>query len=140
MRGAHWAAMVAGAAVLSALVVTPARAAPDCDEYNPLSPALTGKITVQVDDSLGPASGELRTFVETGSIGKVDITNISASPKGIGPVSAVPEISRLSPRGGEQLKGIAIAVRVPNHNPRARVVLTLRQVCAQHFRDTFLYY
>ena len=140
MRGRHWSAAVAGAVGLSAVMAGAAVAAPACDEYNPLSPSLTGKITVQADDWTGPGSGELRTFVETGSIGKVDITNVSASPKGIGPVSAAPQISRLSPHGGEQLKGIAVVVRLPNHNPRARVVLTVRQVCARYFRDTFLYY
>ena len=50
----------------------------------------------------------MRSFVATDSIGKVDVTVVSSSPRGtVRDVSAVPEISMASPYYGEQLKGIA---------------------------------
>jgi len=55
-------------------------------------------------------------------------------------VSAIPELSRVSPNYGEQLKGIAIVISLRNRAPPATVVLNLRQVCAEYFRNTFLYY
>jgi len=66
---------------------------------------------------------------------------VSASPRAsVIDFSAAPAVSRFSPYYGEELKGIAVAIRVaPNRRP-VRVVLDLRQVCAKRFRDTFLYY
>jgi hypothetical protein len=140
MRRLHRACSIVGAACLAMSAVAPAVAAP-CDEYDPTAPGRTASVTLTRNDSMGPGERELRTFVATGSIGKVDVVNISASPRGdVRAVSAVPEISRLSPHYGEQLRGIAIVVTPTGDALPAKVVVTLRQVCAQYFRDTFLYY
>ncbi len=112
-----------------------------CDAYNPMAPARTASVTLTRNDSMGPGERELRTFVVTGSIGRVDVANISASPRGsVRAVSAVPEISRLSPEYGEQLRGISIVVTPSGDALPGKVTVTLRQVCAEYFRDTFLYY
>ena len=112
-----------------------------CDEYDPTGPSETAKIILTHNDSVGPWTGELRTFVDTGSIGPVAVSAVSATPSGrLRAVSAKPEISRISPHAGEHLKGIAIVVSTWDKKPPARVVVTLRQVCAKYFRDTFLYY
>jgi hypothetical protein len=49
-------------------------------------------------------------------------------------------VSRVSPLYGEQLKGIAVAVSLRGRARPGTVVLSLRQVCAEYFRNTFLYY
>ena len=83
----------------------------------------------------------MRSFIETDSLGKVDVAVVSASPPGsVLGVSAIPEVSRISPHFGERLKGIALDVALVSPAEPARVVLDLRQVCATHFRNTFLYY
>ena len=83
----------------------------------------------------------MRSFIETGSIGKVDAAIISETPRGaIIAMAALPEISRASPYYGEELKGIAVTVALGASRRPARIVLDLRQVCARHFRNTFLYY
>ena len=55
-------------------------------------------------------------------------------------VSAMPDISTISPSFGERLKGIKVAVSLTKTRQPVSVVLKLRQVCASHFRNTFLYY
>ena len=131
---------VCGAAVLLALSYPAARAAA-CDEYDPAGPAAAARIALDESDSVDESGDELRTFVATDSIGRVDVGVASASPPGIvRSVSAVPEVSRISRYHGEALKGVAVVVAVvPGRRP-ARVVIDLRQVCAKHFRNTFLYY
>ena len=52
----------------------------------------------------------------------------------------MPEISTISPYFGERLKGIKVAVSLTKTRQPVSVVLKLRQVCARHFRNTFLYY
>ena len=51
-----------------------------------------------------------------------------------------PTLSRFSPRYGERLKGIAVAVSLKRGATPVTVAVRLRQVCAGYFRDTFLYY
>jgi hypothetical protein len=90
-------------------------------------------------DAVDESRRELRTFVVTGSLGRVDAAIVSAAPPGV--VSgfvATPRVSRLSPDYGEQLKGVAVIARLSGGNRAARVVVRLRQVCAQSFHDTFL--
>ncbi|HKG85381.1 MAG TPA: hypothetical protein VKB16_19860, partial [Beijerinckiaceae bacterium] len=71
----------------------------------------------------------------------VDVGIVASSPPGaVVGVSAVPEISMFSPHHGERLKGIAIAVSLAESRRPVSVVLHLSQVCAKHFRNTFLYY
>lgn len=137
----------AGAAALLLLATTgtlsaqPPGFAPSCDQYDPHSPANSARITLDSSDLIDRRGDEMRSFIDTGSIGKADVSVISSSPPGIvQAISAVPEISRLSPDYGENLKGIAVAVALgPSRRP-VRIVLDVRQVCARHFRNTFLYY
>ena len=83
----------------------------------------------------------MRSFIATGSAGEVAVSVRSSTPGGIvSGVSATPEVSRFSPLYGEQLKGIAIAVSLRNRAGPPIVVLNLRQVCAEYFRHTVLYY
>jgi hypothetical protein len=130
---------VIGLSVLSA----GALAGPLCDEYNPYAPARTGEITLDASDFADEDGTEILSFVETKSIGKVDVAIVRAIPaRSVRAVSAVPEISTMSPYHGERLKGIKIAVSLTKTKTGrpVSVVLKLRQVCAKHFRNTFLYY
>ena len=134
----------AGAACATGLLIQccPAllSAAP-CDQFDPAGPARSAQITLNSSDFVDERRDEMRSFVATGSIGKVDVSVRSSTPAGIvRGVSATPEVSRFSPHYGEQLKGIAIAVSLRSGAGPAVVVLNLRQVCAEYFRHTVLYY
>ncbi len=143
-HGRKWvqAACGAGLFMLCCLASCPRPAsAASCDEYDPHSPAQTTRITLDATDLVDRSGDEMRSFVATGSLGKVDATVVSSTPPGIvRDVSAVPQVSHLSPDYGEQLKGIAVSVHLRRSSKPATVVLRLRQVCAQYFRSTFLYY
>lgn len=138
----HWfnakaAAWAAGLFVLCCPVLSWAGG---CDEYDPFGPARSTKVTLNARDLFEEDGPELRSFIETGSVGKVDVAIVSSSPRGtVEDVSAVPQVSRLSPNYGEELKGIAVAVAIRKGARTPQVVLNLRQVCARHFRNTFLY-
>ena len=139
-RGWRSARATCGAGLL--LVCCPwALSAAPCDEYDPAGPSRSAQITLNSGDFVDQRRDEMRSFVATGSIGRVDAAIISSTPPGIvRGVSATPEVSRMSPLNGEQLKGIAIAVSLSSRTGPATVVLNLRQVCAEYFRNTFLYY
>jgi hypothetical protein len=112
-----------------------------CDEYNPFAPARTGQIRLDATDFADEHGSEILSFIETESIGKVDAQLVSASPaNAVRAITAVPEISTPSPNYGERLKGIRVAVSLKETQRPVRIVLKLRQVCAKHFRNTFLYY
>src|SRR3954452_9909937 len=84
-----------------------------CDEYNPFGPARTGQISLNATDFADEDGTEILSFIETDSIGKVDVEIVSTSPARIvRAVSAVPEISTISSNFGERLKGIRVAVSV----------------------------
>ena len=129
---------------MAAWIVIPAAAAPaapSCDEYNPFGPARVGEIALNATDFADERGTELLSFIETESIGPVEAQLVSVSPANIvRAVSAVPDISTVSPYFGERLKGIRVAVSLNEARQPVRVVLKLRQVCAKHFRNTFLYY
>jgi len=111
-----------------------------CDENNPKSPTRTTRVTLGTTDFTNEARDELRSFVVTGSLGPVTATIVSATPPGIvRTLSATPQVSRYSPNYGEQLKGIDIHVALKRGDRSAVVSISLHQVCAQYFRDTFLY-
>jgi hypothetical protein len=142
-RGWRSALSVCSALLGLAALSAGASAAPPCDEYNPYAPARTGEITLDATDFADADGTEMLSFVETESIGKVDVEIVRAIPaRSVRAVSAVPEISMMSPNHGERLKGIKVAVSLTGTKTRqpVRVVLKLRQVCAKHFRNTFLYY
>jgi hypothetical protein len=129
-----------GAGVLVLCLPSASPAAP-CDEYDPAGPSRSARITLNARDFVDQRYDEMRSFVATGSIGKVAVRVVSSTPRGIvRGVSASPELSRVSPNYGERLKGIAIVVSLRNRTPPATVVLNLSQVCAEYFRNTFLYY
>ncbi|HEX3952238.1 MAG TPA: hypothetical protein VHW90_01610 [Stellaceae bacterium] len=137
-RGRKWFWLICG--LLALCCPTILQAAP-CDEFNPASPVRTTRITLNSNDAADPGREELRSFIATGSTGKVNVAVVSAVPSNsVRAISAVPEVSRLSSRYGEGLPGVAVSILLWHTNKPATVVLDLRQVCAQYFRDTFLYY
>ena len=142
MRGWGKAARTAACAGLLLVGGTaPLAAQPPCDEFNPSAPAYAAQVRLGPGDRIDGHGSDLRSFVATDSLGKVDVVIVASSPRGVVlGVSAVPEISSLSPYHGERLKGISIAVSLAASRRPASVVLRLSQVCAKHFRNTFLYY
>lgn len=127
-------------AAATACAVPIAARAQACDEHNPASPAGTTQVTLGATDFTDDAHNELRSFILTGSLGPVTARVVASNPPGIvQSLSAAPQISRLSPNYGEQLKGIDIRVNLKRHDRTASVSVSLRQVCAQYFRNTFLY-
>jgi hypothetical protein len=114
---------------------------PRCDEYDPAGPMGMAQIALGPRDYVDPRGDEIRSFIETGSIGRVTVdVGGSSSRDIISSVSAMPAISRFSPYYGEELKGIEVIVTLSPRARGARVLLNLRQVCAERFRNTFLYY
>jgi hypothetical protein len=127
---------------LSLLLGWPAAlwAAP-CDEADPSGPAQSAQITLTPNEFVDERHEEMRSFIATDSLGRVDYSVVSSRPGGIvRGLSAVPEVSRYSQLYGEQLKGIAVTVSLASTMQPASVVVSLRQVCAKYFRDSFLYY
>jgi len=114
-------------------------AAAPCDEADPFAPAETTRITLNPTDFVDEVRDELRSFIATDSLGRVDFTVISSRPAGIvRAISAVPGISRFSPYHGEALKGIALSVSLASRRRPASVTVSLRQVCAKYFRNSYL--
>jgi len=112
-----------------------------CDQFDPYARSRTARITVGPAEFVDADADEMRGFVETGSLGRVDVTVVSSNPRGIVQhLTAVPHVSRHSPHDGEELKGIEISVLLRSRTPRARIVLNVRQVCAERFLNTFLHY
>lgn len=141
MRWRRAVRMAFGAALVFGCFGVTAQAEPICDEYDPAGPMGRARLVLTANDFTDEGHDELRSFVETDSIGRVDVLVVSASPPAtVVDFSAGPTVSRFSPYYGEALKGIAVTVRVAPGRRPARVVLDLRQVCAKRFRDTFLYY
>jgi hypothetical protein len=134
------AGMACGTGLLILCCPAVLSAAP-CDQFNPLGPARSAQITLNSSDFVDERRDEMRSFIATGSLGKADISVVSSTPGGIvRGVSATPGLSRFSPLYGEQLKGIAITVSLRGGAAPATVILNLRQICAEHFRNTILYY
>lgn len=99
------------------------------------------EITLTAADFFDPYGQEMRTFVETGSLGRVEVEVVSSRPHDIvRSISASPGVSRLSPYFGEHLNGINVSVRLFKSRGSPVVRIRLRQVCAKYLRDTFLYY
>jgi len=132
----------AGIAVgaLGLLLAGPTAAGAACDEDNPASPSRTAQIVLSGADSVDESHNELRTFVMTGSLGRVEASIVSASPPGVVlRLTATPQVSRISPDFGEQLKGVGIVATLKPRSRAGRIVVRVRQVCAHYFRDWFLY-
>jgi hypothetical protein len=129
------AAIIVGAAEPDASSAAP------CDEYDPAAPARSADVALTAGDFVNDGRDEARTFVATGSLGRVEATIVASAPRGVvRSFFAGPEISRYSPHYGEALKGIAVGIVLERVRRPVRVVVRLRQVCAQYFRNSFLYY
>jgi hypothetical protein len=101
----------------------------------------SAEITLTAADFFDPYGEEMRTFVETGSLGAVDAALISARPRDVvRSFTAVPARSQLSPYFGEDLKGIDVTVLLNKSRASPVVRLRLQQDCAKYLRNTFLYY
>ena len=130
--------------LLSAIVLGLAAAphaadAAGCDENDPNGPVRIGQITLTANDSVDESRAQLRTFVVTGSLGKVDASVVAATPPGVvSGITATPHLSRLTLDYGEQLKGVEIVAALKGGDRSVKVVVRLRQVCAEYFRDSFL--
>lgn len=133
VRAALFAAALAIAGPVSARAQT-------CDENNPASPAGTTQVTLGGSDFTDETHDELRSFILTGSLGPVTARVVAANPPGIvKSMTATAQVSHLPPGYDEQLKGIEIRVVLKRHDRTSSVAISLRQVCAQYFRNTFLY-
>ena len=139
-RGWRSAGAACGAGLFLLCCPAMLSAAP-CDQFDPTGLARSAQITLNSGYFIDERRDEMRSFIATGSLGKVDVSVRSSTPAGIvRGVSATPEVSRFSPHYGEQLKGIAITVALRRGGASAVVVLNVRQVCAEYFRPTVLYY
>ncbi len=133
----------AGAALAALAFVIAGHTAADsapCDENDPAGPTRGTQITLSAADYTDEARDEMRTSFDTGGLGKVTVSIAEVKPTGIvRSFSSAPEVSRYSPLYGEQLKGIVVRVSLRRGGDRGAVVrVSLRQVCAQYFRDSFL--
>jgi PhoPQ-activated pathogenicity-related protein len=134
----RWVTVLAAIFLASAAGAAAAHAQ-GCDENDPNGPTRGAQVTLTASDSVDDSRRELRTFVVTGSLGRVEAAIVAATPPGVvRGFAAAPHLSRLSPDYGEQLKGIAVVATLSGGNRSARIVVRLRQVCAQSFRDSFL--
>lgn len=131
-------ALALGVVVLAGKVPAAAENACSGDSYRATRAA---EITLTAADFFDPYGLEMRTFVETGSLGRVEVEIVSARPHDIvRSISASPGVSRLSPYFGEHLKGINVSVRLYRSRKSPVVRIRLQQACAKYLRDTFLYY
>jgi len=133
-------ARAASIAVVLVFAFLTAARAQSCDENNPAGPAGNTQIALGTSDFTNEARDDMRSFIVTGSLGQVTAKIVGQTPTGIvQSLTATPQISQLSPNYGEQLKGIDIHVALKRGDRSAVVWVSLRQVCAQYFRTTFLY-
>lgn len=103
--------------------------------------ARSAEITLTAADFFDPYREEMRTFVDTGSLGEVEASLISARPRDVvRSFTAVPARSGLSPYFGEDMKGIDVTVLLYKSRISPIVRLLLRQNCAKYLHNTFLYY
>jgi fluoride ion exporter CrcB/FEX len=131
--------------VLALLVVTAAAPAADAATLcsaNGFGAALrSAVVTLTAADFYDPYGEEMRTFVDTGSLGAVTAELVSARPREVvRSFTAAAARSRLSPYFGEDLKGINVTVRLYHSRIPPVVRLRLTQDCAKYLRNTFLYY
>jgi hypothetical protein len=98
-------------------------------------------ITLTAADFFDPYGEEMRSFVDTGSLGAVDARLLSARPRGVvRSFSAVPARSLLSPDFGEDLRGVDLSVSLYKSKISPVVRIRLHQDCAKYLHNTFLYY
>jgi hypothetical protein len=101
----------------------------------------SAEITLTAADFFDPDGEEMRTFVDTGSLGVVEVSLVSARPADVvRSFTAVPARSLLSPYFGENMKGINVTVLLNKSRIPPVVRLRLQQDCAKYLRNTFLYY
>ena len=142
--GGSWRGSACGGRLRIAAIGSPPAAAPGappCDEYNPFAPSRTGEVTLNATDFADEDGSEILSFVETESIGKVgrnrpDDPGRDRSHR-FGRAGDQHDIAVFR-RAAERHQGRGFAAR--RTGQPVSVVLKLRQVCATHFRNTFLYY
>ena len=118
----------------------PAGAAEVCADGGSGAAVRSAEITLTAADFSDPYGEEMRTFVDTGSLGAVEASLVSARPRDVvRSFTAVPARSQLSPYFGEDLKGISVTVSLYKSRISPVVRLRLRQDCAKYLRNTFLY-
>lgn len=140
-RRRNLACAAMGGVLLMVASPGPASAAAPCDEFDPAGPARSVVVALTPTDFVDEERDQMRSFVETGSLGPVEASIVSAVPRGVVQgFSAAPEVSRFSPYYGEALKGVAVGVAFEPTRRPVRVLVRLRQVCAKFFRNSFLYY
>ena len=128
-------------AVALLLLSTGARPAVAAQVCGDGAAARSAEVTLTAADFFDPYGEEMRTFVDTGSLGAVDASLVSARPRDVvRSFTAVPARSRLSPHFGEDLKGIRVMVSLYKSRISPVVRLRLQQDCAKYLRNTFLYY
>jgi hypothetical protein len=133
-------AAAAGGALFYLIACCAAAAAAPCDADDPSGPSLGAQITLDASDFASERHEALQSFVATGSLGRVTARVVSSQPGGIvRGVTASPQTNRLSQLPGEALEGVEVVVTLRRPYAAPRVVIELRQVCAQYFRNTFLY-
>src|SRR5256885_16005109 len=87
-----------GATVLLAAWPSPSLAAAPGDEFDPAGPARSIVVALTPTDFVDEERDEMRSFVETGSLGRVEASIVSSVPRGVvHGFSAAPEVSRFSP-------------------------------------------
>jgi hypothetical protein len=136
----HLVARLAASLLLLAGSAASAFAAGQCGEVVGAAMRSTEIILTRADffDADGD---EMRTFVDTGSLGMVDAALVSARPRDIvRSFTAIPARSRLSPYFGEDLKGVNVTVSLYRSRIPPVVRIRIRQDCAKYMRNTFLYY
>jgi hypothetical protein len=129
-------------ALLFVIVAAPAVGAEGLCHANGFGAALrSAVVTLTAADFYDPYGQEMRTFVDTGSLGAVTAELVSARPREIvRSFTAVAARSRLSPYFGEDLKGISVTVSLYRSRIPPVIRLRLTQDCAKYLRNTFLYY
>jgi hypothetical protein len=136
-----WTSTLSALAAMALLGCPAALAAAPCDEADPSGPAQSAQIVLTATDFVDETHDELRSFIATDSLGRVDLSVVASRPSGVvRSITAIPQMSRYSPLYGEALKGIAVAVSVARTSRSVSVIVSLRQVCAKYFRNSFLYY
>jgi hypothetical protein len=81
-RRRNLACAAMGAALLIAASPGPASAAAPCDEFDPAGPARSVVVALTPTDFVDEERDEMRSFVETGSLGRVEASIVSAVPRG----------------------------------------------------------
>src|SRR5438034_10433949 len=90
MRRLWRSAGAAWGGVLLMLCVPAVLSAAPCDQFDPTGLARSAQITLTPNDFVDERRDEMRSFLATGSPGKVDVHGVSSTPGGSVPVMSSP--------------------------------------------------